>query len=167
MPAAAPLLDKPWGFLQTLVMNVREAHRFFAADCFNRSWDLIDRDDRTREEDEEMLFASMASHYHWKQRDDYDETKASIAYWHTSRIYSLLGDGRSARDYAERCLAISKVDTVPVFYEAYAHEALARSQHVMGNEDLKDEAVAKVRELLAGIDRKEERDAIEADLKSL
>ncbi|MCB1076937.1 MAG: hypothetical protein KDM64_03820, partial [Verrucomicrobiae bacterium] len=44
------------------------AHRFFSAECFNRAWDLIDKADRSAEEDDEMRALCHASLWHWTQR---------------------------------------------------------------------------------------------------
>ena len=75
---------------QTPEFDLAAAHRYFAADCFNKAWELMEKTDRTPAEDDEMLRLSLASHYHWTQRPDYDDTAASVAYWQTSRIYALL-----------------------------------------------------------------------------
>ena len=80
------------------------AHRYFAAECYNRAWDLINKPDRTPEENEQMLRLSLASHWHWTQRSDYAAENVSIAYWQTSRIYTLLGQADNARRYARLCL---------------------------------------------------------------
>lgn len=47
-----------------------EAHKTFAAGLFNKTWELYDKKDRTRLEDEEMLYAAHASAYHWSRLED-------------------------------------------------------------------------------------------------
>ncbi len=44
--------------------DLQAAHKFFSVTCFNQTWDLMDKAERTAEEDEEMLRLSLASHYH-------------------------------------------------------------------------------------------------------
>jgi hypothetical protein len=51
-----------------------------------------------------MIRLSLASHWHWTQREDCAVTNISVAYWRTSRIYAVLGQAENARRYAEMCL---------------------------------------------------------------
>jgi len=44
------------------------AHKFFSAHCFNSAWELIDKPERTPEENEQMIQRTMASLWHWTQR---------------------------------------------------------------------------------------------------
>jgi hypothetical protein len=46
------------------------AHRYFSANCFNKAWTLIDKEDRTPEEDQQMIRLNQASIWHWTQRED-------------------------------------------------------------------------------------------------
>ena len=45
----------------------KEAHREFAIKTNHRVWELLEKNDRSPDEDEEMLQAAMTSFYHWKQ----------------------------------------------------------------------------------------------------
>lgn len=110
------------------------AHKYYAASCFNKAWDLIDQEVRSPEEDEQMIQLTHASHYHWTQRPDYSSTGASIGYWQTSRIYAILDQAENAMHYAKLCLDVSQEEGVPPFFLGYAYEALARAAAVAGNE---------------------------------
>ena len=60
----------------------------------HKAWELIDKTQRSPQEDEEMLRLSMASHWHWTQRKDYGPTNASMTILWTSMGFcmpSLLG----------------------------------------------------------------------------
>jgi hypothetical protein len=50
--------------------DVDAAHKYFSAECFNRAWDLIEKKDRSPEENDTMLALSMSSFWHWTQRSD-------------------------------------------------------------------------------------------------
>ena len=113
--------------------DTQTAHQFFAGQCFNSAWDLMEKSNRTPEEDEQMLRLSLASHWHWTQRNDYNAKTKSIAHWQTSRIYTLLGQAENARRYAQLCLQASQDRGVAPFYLAYAYEALARAEAMTGN----------------------------------
>jgi len=113
--------------------DIEAAHQFFSAQCFNAAWDLMEKSQRTTEEDEQMLRLSLASHWHWTQRNDYTAKTQSIAHWQTARIYALLGQADNARRYAQLCLQASQNQGVAPLYLAYAYEALARAEAVAGN----------------------------------
>ncbi|WP_395741367.1 hypothetical protein [Prosthecobacter sp.] len=66
-------------------------HRAFSADCFNRTWQLLEKPDRTAEDDEQMLLLAMASLWHWTQREDCTLRHRSIGYWQVSRVYAVRG----------------------------------------------------------------------------
>ena len=83
------------------------AHKYFSTHCFNRAWDLIEKSERTPDEAEEMIRLSLASQYHWSQREDASSKTASIGFWQTSRIYALLGLADNARRFpALSCAAL-------------------------------------------------------------
>ena len=111
------------------------AHKHFSVGCFNEAWELLDKPDRSAKENEQMLRLSLASHWHWTQREDCTPTNISIAHWQTSRIYAVLGQVENARRYAQMCLAASQGDDIAPFYLAYAYEAMARAELVAGNRE--------------------------------
>jgi hypothetical protein len=106
--------------------DLAAAHRHFAADCFNRAWELIDLPQRTAEQERLMVALSQASIWHWMQRADCEPRNLSIGYWQASRVEALVDHANAALRHAEVCLAYSK-DLAP-FYLGYAHEAMARAE---------------------------------------
>ena len=147
--------------------DLQAAHRFFAAECFNRAWDLIDKPDRTPDEDEQMIRLSLASTWHWTQREDCTPTNLSVGYWQTARIYALLGQASNARRYGQLCLAASQGEDILPFYLGYAYEALARAESVSGHADKVAEYLALAREAAARVPDPEARSALLADLESI
>lgn len=147
--------------------DLAAAHRYFAADCFNKAWDLMDKDDRTSEEDDEMLRLSLASHYHWTQRPDYDATVASVAYWQTSRIYALLGRAQDARRYGELCLQASRQDGVGAFYLGYAYEALARAAALAGDAGQAQVYIVEAQRCAEAVADADDRQALLDDLGAI
>ena len=115
--------------------DVASAHKYFSVECFNKAWGLIDKPDRTPEEDEDMIRLSLASHWHWTQREDCTATNTSVAYWQTSRIYAILGLADDAGRYAHLCLEASKGEGALPFCPGYAYEALARAESVAGDHE--------------------------------
>jgi hypothetical protein len=114
--------------------DLQTANKYFSAHCFNQAWNLIDKQNRSPQEDDDMLNLSHASLWHWTQREDFNAEKASIAYWQLARIYVLLNQPDNASRYAHLCLQASQEEGVGLFFLGYAHEALARAASVAGNQ---------------------------------
>jgi hypothetical protein len=147
--------------------DLQAAHKYFSAHCFNQAWDLIDKSERTPEEDEEMIRLSLASQYHWTQREDYSSTSASIGFWQTSRIYAILGQIDNARRYAQLCLEISQEEGVPPFFLGYAYEALARAEAVGGNEQEMGTLLAKAKSTADEIQEADDKKMLLDDLNTI
>lgn len=127
--------------------DLEAAHKYFAAECFNQAWALLDKPDRSAAEDEHMIRLSLASHWHWTQREDCTPTNISAAYWQTSRIYSVLGQAENAKRYAQLCLSVSQGEDVAPFYLAYAYEAAARAELVADNRQQMERYLAQARRI--------------------
>mgnify|MGYP000848870419 FL=1 len=147
--------------------DLQAAHRHFSAACFNQAWDLMDKTVRTPEEDEQMLRLSLASHYHWTQREDCQPGNESIAYWQTSRIYVLLHQPDNAHRYAEKSLAASRAGGETPFLMGYSFEALARAAAAAGNQAMRDDCLAQARQFARKITDPEDQKALLADLETV
>jgi len=148
-------------------VKVKAAHRFFSADCFNKTWNYIDMPERTAEQDEEMLRLALASHWHWTQRKDYGPVNASVAYWQVSRVFSLLGQAENARRFGQRSLEVIEDKDAPPFYTGYAYEALARAEAVAGDEESMKAYLDKARQAADQIDDDESKSWILSDLDTI
>jgi hypothetical protein len=147
--------------------DLNAIHRYFAVECFNAAWDLIDNPRRTPEEDEQMLHLSLASLWHWTQRPDCTAANLSVAYWQVARIYALLGQAENARRYAERCLAVSQAEGIPPFCLAYAYEALARAAAVAADRVQMEAYLHEAHQVNARISDPETRQQLLADLDTV
>jgi hypothetical protein len=143
------------------------AHKYFSAHCFNNAWDLIDKSERTPEEDEQMIRLSLASQYHWSQREDASSTSASIGFWQTSRIYALLSQVDNARRYGQLCLDASQEEGVEPFYLGFAYEALARAEAEAGNEQEMEAFLDKAKSAAEKIDKADEKKMLLDDLNTI
>ena len=105
-------------------------HKNFAVDLFNLTWGLLDKKDRTREEDDKMIHAAHASRFHW------GEIGKPIHFergeWQISRVYSVLNRPEPALYHAKRCLEICKENNIGDFDIAFAYEAMARAYAIAG-----------------------------------
>ncbi len=145
--------------------DVAAAHRFFAADCFNRAWDLIEKPERTADEDRLMVALSGASIFHWLNRPDCTDRNRSIGYWQASRIHALLGHATEAARHAATCLGYSG-DLAP-FYLGHAHEAAARAALLAKDSARARDHLAKAEVLAERVIEKDDRDRLAAELAEL
>ena len=152
---------------QKPLFDLQTAHHFFAANCFNQVWDLIDKTSRTPEEDDQMIRLALASHYHWTQRDDYSAQSESIACWQISRVYAVLAQADNARRYAEKSLDASRRDGRQPFYTGYSYEALARAESIAGNPAKTTEYLAEARRYAQLIPGEDDRQALLTDLNTI
>ena len=77
------------------------AHRFFSADCFNKTWEFIEKPERTPDDDERMIRLAQTSMWHWTNRPDCKRQQISIGYWLLARVYAIAGRTQDARRYAD------------------------------------------------------------------
>ncbi len=141
------------------------AHRFFSAHCFNAAWELIDQPERTPAENEQMIQRTLASLWHWSQREDVTPSHLSIGYWQAARVYALAGETDNARKYAALCLDITPKEDL--FCLGYAHEAMARAELLAQRVDSAQTHLAQARDLAGRIAKAEDRQLLEDDLNSL
>lgn len=145
--------------------DIEAAHRHFAAECFNRAWDLIDKKDRTAADERLMVALSQASIFHWMQRPDVTDRNLSVGYWQASRIHALIGAAPEARRLAEICRQYSA--GLAPFYLGYAHEALARACALAGESSGASDHIQEAEALAAQVSGNEDRDLLVADLAEL
>ena len=107
------------------------AHRRFAVQCFNQTWSLLEQPVETPADRTRLLSCAMTSLWHWTQRDDVTSRHLSVGCWQVSRVLAVLNEGALARHFAMESLQHSQAEEP--FYQAYAHEALARAASVLGD----------------------------------
>jgi len=141
------------------------AHRYFSVACFNLTWDLLDKLDRTAEDNEAMVQACLASLWHWSQRPDCTDQNKSVGTWQAARVYAVLQQPENARRYAQMALDFSI--NQPPFFQAYAYEALARAEAAAGNRAQAEWCIEKSSELAKQVEEDEDRKLILEDLKTI
>lgn len=140
-------------------------HRFFSANCFNRTWELIDKPNRTDADDEQMLLRAYASLWHWTQRPDCTPRNLSIGYWLLSRVHALVKQADLAWHYGKLSLKHAKDE--PPFYNGYACEALARAALVTHDRSRYELYLQAAQAHAALVTDAEDRALLEKDLESI
>jgi len=148
------------------IFDIQQAHKHFSADCFNRTWDNMEKDGgRSTEESMEMLHTAIASLWHWSQREDVTDENLSIGYWQVSRVYCLIGQPNNARRYGMLSLQYAK--ELSPFLQGYAYETLARAEMIANKRVIMLTHLEKAREMLDQIDEEEDRRQLAKDLKTI
>jgi hypothetical protein len=116
--------------METLTNEEQQLHRKLAVDLFNYVWELLEKPDRTKDENDSMVHAAHASRFLWGQVG----TAVNLARgeWQVSRVYSVLNRTEPSLYHARRCLEICKENNIGDFDLAYAYEAIARAMAVAG-----------------------------------
>ncbi len=111
--------------------DIAEAHQHFAMELYNLVWDMLDRPERDRLQDELMIHAAHAAAFHWSQVGEPEQLQRSQ--WQLSRVYTAVGDKAQAMHYARRCFEVTQEQRLGDFDLAFALEAMARANAMNGN----------------------------------
>ncbi|MDZ4121208.1 MAG: hypothetical protein U1C33_02210, partial [Candidatus Cloacimonadaceae bacterium] len=105
--------------------DMKPFHEALAPALFNASWDLLEKENRTREEDSKLINMVHASLFHWRQIG----TPVNLlrGEWMISHVYALLKHSDAALYHAENGLKIALENGIKDFDLAYAYEAMARA----------------------------------------
>jgi DNA-binding transcriptional MerR regulator len=145
-----------------------DSHRRLGADLFNHVWTLLETEDRSFEQDAEMIHAAHASAYHWTKADPPDlRQRQAIGEWQCSRAYATLGRGEPALHHARRCVELAEGEKVEDWVIAAAAEAMARASRVAGDRAAFEEWRARAEAATSAIADPAERQVIEGDLATL
>lgn len=146
--------------------DVQGAHKYFSTECFNKTWDLMDKNgSRSTEENMEMLHTAIASLWHWTRREDVTPKNLSIGYWQVSRVYCLIKQPNNARRYG--LLSLQYAKGLPPFLQGYAYETLARAEMLADKRFIMKEYLVKAREMLEQVVDEEDRQALAKDLDEI
>jgi DNA-binding transcriptional MerR regulator len=129
-----PLLDGKEPIMGTHAQALdAETHRRLGIDLFNKTWTLLEKENRTRDDDDEMLHMTHASAYHWFHVGT--QANRARSEWQCSRVNAVLDRPEAALAHARRCLEL--VEGAPEEMEQFdlpaAYEALARAHLVAGD----------------------------------
>jgi tetratricopeptide (TPR) repeat protein len=115
--------------------TLEEAHRYFAATVNGEVWDLLQKRERSKSDDELMVYAAYASCYHWLRAGT--GVNHQRGEWLIAHVYTELGMVDPALRHAARCLELTNefANLMKDFDWAYAYEAVARANALAGNRD--------------------------------
>lgn len=140
-----------------------EAQLHFAKGFNGKTWELLDKQERTQEENELLVDYAHASLAHWRAAGTGVHLQRGA--WMLARVYTVLGNAQVALQYAERCLELTKQykNLLSDFDFAFAYECMARAQALSGNKTEADKHIAKADKAGAAIEDEEDREIFLGD----
>jgi len=146
------------------ILVTDEIHRQLAVDLFNGTWNLIEKADRSADENRTMVNSAHASLYHWRQVGA--PINVQRGEWLIARVYTLLGSCEAARDHADECLRLTEEHNFGGFDLAFAHEAVARAAACSGDSTSREAHYLAAEEAGSLIEDAEDREYFFSDLRS-
>jgi hypothetical protein len=140
-------------------------HREEAVKCFNATWDLIDKKERTHEDDVNMIHMAHTSRYHWGQIGT--PLEFSRREWQISRVYSLLHMGESALFHAQDALRLCLDNGIGDFDLAFGYEAVARAYSILKNHKDTATYMAKAIEAARAVSKEDDRKYVESEISTI
>lgn len=141
----------------------QECHKRFAVNSFNLVWSLLDKKDRTKEDDDKMVHAAHASRFHWGEIGTPVEFERGE--WQVSRVYSVLNRPQGALYHAQRCLEICMENNIGDFDIGFAYEAMARANAALGGKSECEKYVRLAKEAGEKIKGKEDKEVFLSSLE--
>jgi hypothetical protein len=144
--------------------TISQAQLHFAIDFHGKTWEMLEKKDRTPDDELRMLDYAHASLAHWRTAGS--EVRHQRGQWLLARVYSVLGEGTRALKHAQICFELldgNKAD-MEDFDFAFAYEAIARAYAVNGDKDAAKRFFKMAQKAGESIKVKEDRDIFFAEL---
>lgn len=148
-------------------LSIPQAHRWFAVECNNGAWDLIEKEGRTREENHQMISMAYAAKYHWSNVPGATPENEVRANNLISRTYSAMGASEPAKVFAQLCIEGCTTHGIADWDLASVYGAMAYAHQAAGDEAGKSEWRTKANAACAAIKDEEDRKIVEEDLAKL
>jgi len=142
-----------------------DIHKKMAIDLFNKTWDYLDKKNRTEADNVEMIHTAHASRYHWGQVGKPLEFQRGE--WQISRVYAVLEMGESALYHGEIALKFCQEEGIGDFDLAFAYEAITRAYSIMKNNSEKEKYLAFAKEAGQKISEEGNRDYFFSELETV
>ena len=132
---------------------------------FNDAWRLMEKQDRTPDEDALLVHTAHASAYHWTVVGQ--PVNFARSHWQCSRVYCVLGRAEPALYHARYVLELCQRHGIGDWDLAFAYEALARAYAVAGDAEQARRWREQARLASVDITEDDERELLLADLETI
>jgi len=120
-------------------------HHYMGIEMNNQTWGLLDKKDRSEQDNIKMINFAKASLYHWRKSDKYKVVNEQRGQWLISHVYAILDKSYEALSYAKETLKITEDNNLKDFDLAYAYESIARAHSISENIDESEEWYKKAK----------------------
>ncbi len=137
--------------------TIQEAQRFFAQEFNAKVWDLLQKSERSAQNDESMLHYAHASYCHWLSVGT--GLHQQRAEWLIAHVYTVLGRPDAALRHAARCLELTSehAQLMQDFDLAYAYEGFARANALAQNQETAQKYIALAEEAGQAVKNEEDK----------
>lgn len=112
-----------------------QLHHYLGIEMNMQTWNLIEKADRTAQDNNRMIAFAKASNYHWYKSPEWKPINEQRGFWLIARVYTILEVKEKAIEYAEKCLKLTQELDLKDFDLGYAYEAMARANALNNNEE--------------------------------
>ena len=145
--------------------EIAKWHRFFAVECNNRGWNLVENERRGPGEDIEMLHCAHASAFHWGKvgtASNVAKSELLLAF-----VHAMLGYGAQASRYAQRSLDFVMAHSAAEWELAFAHAAVSFAAAVQNDAEAHLSHYNRARKIGDGLSSAEEREIFLATFRNV
>lgn len=136
-----------------------------AIEFFNKTWDYIDKTDRTKEEDLTMIDFAFKSKYYWSLIGD--EINFVRSDWQISRVFAEANLLEAALYYSKKCLEDTLKLGLNDFDLFFAYEANVRVYNLLGFNEEKLKYHELALKSIDTISKKEDKDYCLSELNNI
>ena len=115
------------------ITEEQKMHHYMGIEMNIQTWNLLEKENRNKQDDVRMVNFAQASLYHWRKSHKFESVNEQRGQYTLSRVYAVLGKGKEALSYAEETSRLTIEQDLKDFDLAYSYEALARANAASGN----------------------------------
>jgi len=131
-----------------------EFHRKTAKQCFNKTWDYLEKKNRTPDDDRQMLILAHASRYHWGLIGN--PRNLAVGEWQISRVYADLKHAEASLLFAKSSLELVMKNNLSDLLPS-AYEGVARAYAIAHQPRLAKDYLVKARKELELVKDEEDK----------
>jgi tetratricopeptide (TPR) repeat protein len=145
--------------------TLSQAQLLFAIEFHSKTWEMLEKTERTQDETERMIDYAHASLANWRTAGT--ALRHQRGEWLLARVYAAVGDGKLSMKHAYRCAEIMQANAAEMedFDFAFAFEAIARSHAMLGERAEAERFLQKAREAGEKIKDADDRETFFAELR--
>jgi DNA-binding transcriptional MerR regulator len=134
---------------------------------FNATWDLMEEEGRSPEDDDLMLHMTHASALHWTGAAGVTPENFTRSQWQASRVNAVLHRPEACLHHAQRALDICIANEIGDWDIAFAYEALARAHAIAGDMEGARAMTERALQAVEQIVEDDSRKMVLADLETI